>query len=128
MCENCNHRDDCINAVVNNEKSIWFTCPEAIKPTNRMKVFGCTTQLGYSGGIVLVAAHTIEEAFLIAASNEKIGYMFDWSDDDGYWTAPDGNIQHVTTDWYPLEKWREYPELTANVDHPQVILEESHEG
>lgn len=93
-----------------------------------MKVFGCTTQLGYSGGIVLVAANTIEEAFLLAASDEKIGYMFDWHDDEYHWTEPDGNIDHVDTNWYPFSAWREYPELTANVEHPRVILEESHEG
>ena len=93
-----------------------------------MKVFGCTPQLCYSGGIVLVAANTIEEAFLLAASDEKIGYLFDWHDDEWCWIPPDGNINHVSTHWYPLDKWREYPELTANVETPRVILEESHEG
>ena len=93
-----------------------------------MKVFGCTTRFGYSGGIVLVAANSIEEAFLIAATDDNTEYMFDWHDDDGFWTAPDGNINHVSSNWYPLEYWREYPELTANTDTPQVILEESHEG
>ena len=93
-----------------------------------MKVFGCTTQLGFTGGIVLVAANTIEEAFLLAASDKNIGYMFKWRDDEWHWIEPDGNIEHVSSDWYPFSAWREYPELTANVEYPEVILEESHSG
>ena len=42
-----------------------------------MKVFGCKCDMDYGGGLVLVAANNVEEAFLTAAMDEKVGYEFD---------------------------------------------------
>ena len=125
MCEDCKYYDRCINIVAQNKAKLSHTCPELAKP---IKVFGCTTQLSHSGGIVLVAARSVEEAFLTAAQCDKLEYLFDWHDEEGCWTPPDGNINRVSSDWYPLGDWKEYPLLSANVEHPRVILEESHEG
>lgn len=48
----------------------------------------------YGGGLVLVAANTKEEAFLTAAMDDKLSYLFDWADDNYMWCEPDGNINH----------------------------------
>lgn len=63
-----------------------------------MKVFYCKNQCSYSGGLILVAANTKEEAYLTAANDDKTSYLFDWADDDYMWCEPDGNINHVTSD------------------------------
>ena len=58
-----------------------------------MKVFGCRNQKSFGGGLVLVAANTKEEAYLLAAMNEELSYLFEWEIDDE-WCEPDGNIDH----------------------------------
>lgn len=88
-----------------------------------MKVFGCTTQLAYSGGIILVAANTIEEAFLIAATSRD-SYVFDWHNDENGWIEPDGNINHVSSDVFPFESWKEYNEICTNVTEPTLLISE----
>ena len=47
-----------------------------------MKVFACRNQHQYGGGLVLVAANTKEEAYLTAAMDDNLSYLFDWSDDN----------------------------------------------
>ena len=85
-----------------------------------MKVFGCRNQYSYGGGLVLVAANTKEEAYLTAAMDEKISYMFDWVGDD---ELPDWNINHCKSDEYPLEKWFESEHLSIDLTEPKVISE-----
>lgn len=41
-----------------------------------MKIFGCKNQWSYGGGLILVAANTKEEAYLTAAMNERLSYLF----------------------------------------------------
>lgn len=87
-----------------------------------MKVFACQRQGGYSGGLLIVAANTVEEAFLTAARHKPISYWFYWVDANG-WCEDDGNIRHLYSDYYPLSKFYEEPRLTADVTEPQVIAE-----
>ena len=89
-----------------------------------MKVFGCKNQWSYGGGLILVAASTKEEAYLIAACDDKTSYLFDWADDDCIWCEPDGNINHCTSDTYPLEKWYEVEHLFTDLFKPQIIVED----
>ena len=72
----------------------------------------------------MVAANTKEEAYLTTAMNDKTSYLFDWADDDYIWCEPDGNINHCTSDTYPLDKWREAEHLFTNLTEPQVIVED----
>ena len=78
-----------------------------------MKVFGCTREGGYSGGIILVAANSIEEA--LEAYRNDSDYDFDWNEYE------EGKIDYY---YYQPERWKEYPQLTYNGDKPCVILEE----
>ena len=88
-----------------------------------MKVFGCKCDMSYGGGLILVAANNVEEAFLTAAMDEKVCSMFDWADDDGIWCEPDGNINHCWSDVYPLGKWFEVEHLSTDLTESQVIIE-----
>lgn len=88
-----------------------------------MKVFGCKNQQSYGGGLVLVAADTREVAYLTAATDDKISYLFDWHDITG-WCVPDGNINHCTSDTYPINKWFEVKELKTSLSEPKVIIED----
>jgi len=88
-----------------------------------MKVFGCKCDMNYSGGIILVAANNVEEAFLTAAMDEKVGSMFDWADDDGIWCEPDGNINHCSSYVYPFDKWFEVEHLSTDFTEHKVIIE-----
>lgn len=88
-----------------------------------MKVFGCKVDMSYGGGLVLVAANNVEEAYLTAAMDEKVSYMFDWADDDYMWCEPDGNINHCRTSVYPLGKWFEVEHISTDLTEPQVIIE-----
>ena len=45
-----------------------------------MKVFGCTREGGYSGGIILVAANSIEEAIDVYRNDSD--YDYQWYEDE----------------------------------------------
>lgn len=89
-----------------------------------MKVFGCTMQGGYCGGIILVAANDKEEAFLTAAKDENIGHLFDWTTEYGGWAQPFSQDAKVRSDFFPLNKWKEYKHLATDYKKPTVILAE----
>lgn len=93
-----------------------------------MKVFYCPMSGGYSGGGIMVAAETKEQAFLTAARDKKTSYAFSWW--VGYWEYidDDGNIEHLHSDDYPLEEWREMEHLQTDLTEPQVILENGYNG
>ena len=80
-----------------------------------MKVFGCTRDGCYSGGIILVAANSIEEA--LEAYRNDSDYDCQWSEYE------EGKIDYY---YYQHERWKEYPQLTYNGDKPCVILEEGY--
>lgn len=89
-----------------------------------MKVFMCKRQAGYSGGLAVVAANSVEEAFRTFFEDEDYEWMAEKYDDDTYEYTDD------CTQWrsydYPLEKWFECKVLTANVDKPCVIMEDGY--
>lgn len=89
-----------------------------------MKVFCCKNQQSYGGGLILVAANTKEEAYLTAAMDDKTSYLFDWVDDDYMWSEPDGDINHCSSDTYPLNKWFEVEHLRTDLPEPQIIIED----
>lgn len=77
----------------------------------KMKVFINVRCGSYSGGMILVAANTKEEA--IKAFREDKDY--DWM-----WYEIDDKIDDM---YYGENGWMESTVLTANVDTPQVIAE-----
>lgn len=80
-----------------------------------MKVFGCIREGCYAGGIILVAANSIEEAIDVFRNHSDYDCLW-YEDEDGY----------LYCDYYPFKKWREYPQLSYNGDTPCVILEEGY--
>ena len=85
-----------------------------------MKVFMCQRQGSYSGGLVVVAANSAEEAFKTFAEDDIYDWMVNKCDEDY-------NLTDDFTKWhsyyYPLKKWFLCGSLTANVDKPCVIME-----
>lgn len=82
-----------------------------INNNEKMKVFINVRCGSYSGGMILVAANTKEEA--IKAFREDKDY--DWM-----WYEIDDKIDDM---YYGENGWMESTVLTANVDTPQVIAE-----
>ena len=70
-----------------------------------MKVFGCKRNGGYSGGLIIVAANSLNEAFETFAKD----YRYRWM-----------------TNIYPRCDWFVITELTANVDTPRIIDEDGY--
>ena len=79
-----------------------------------MKALACTREGSYTGGIILVAANSIEEA-LEAYRNDS---DYDWQ----WYEYEEGKIDL----YYEPKRWKEYPQLTYNGDKPCVILEEGY--
>ena len=92
-----------------------------------MKVFGCKTSLPYSGGVILVAANNIDEAFKTMIEDNSCKYLWESYNADG-WCEPNAENAIISSDWYPKDKWQEFTELSCNCDKPKVIIEDSHEG
>ena len=90
-----------------------------------MKVFACKRQMSYSGGLILVAAPTKEEAFMTAVKS-PLNYLFKMFGKDGYYVSDPEEAETITTDYYPLEDWYEIENLTAQVSKPQVIEEDGY--
>ena len=89
-----------------------------------MKVFMCQRQGGYSGGLAVVAANSVKEAFKTFFEDKDYEWMVekydyeigDYIDDYTEWYS----------DYYPIDKWFECKVLTANVDKPCVIMEDGY--
>lgn len=91
-----------------------------------MKVYGATREGIYAGGVILVAADSVEEAFATAALSKHTSWMFYWVDKDGFMTTPKGDGAKLSCPAYPFEKWKEIQHLSWEGDCPQVILEDSY--
>lgn len=89
-----------------------------------MKVFGCKRNGGYSGGLIIVAANNLNEAFETFAKNDRYEWMIEWFDFDTGKIIDD--VTKVDSYIYPRDDWFEIPELVANVDSPRIILEDGH--
>lgn len=91
-----------------------------------MKVFGAKRTGGYSGGVIMVAAHSLEEAIKVAATNEQTRWMFDWIDEEGKWAYEGAPGARMVSDYYPYENWQEFPQLEYLGNEPCVIIEDGH--
>ena len=80
-----------------------------------MKVFGCTREGNYTGGIILVAANSIEEA--LEAYRNDSDYDYQW------YEYEEDKIDYL---YYEPKRWKEYPQLEYKGDKPCVILEEGY--
>ena len=83
-----------------------------------MKVFANYRSGGYSGGVILVAANSAEEAHKAFHENEYLKWM--WNDIN--WENP----PYVEDLYYKPDGWKEMPMLEAHVDKPQVLTEAGH--
>lgn len=83
-----------------------------------MKVWKNTMSGGYRGGMILVAANSAEEAHETFHADPELNYM--WTNYS--WEEP----PYISDEYYYPDGWKEMPELTANVDKPQVIVESSY--
>lgn len=80
-----------------------------------MKVFANYRDVGYSGGMILVAANSAEEAHKAFHDDKRFDYMWtDWN-----WEEP----PYVEDYYYTPDRWKEMPMLEAHVDAPQVLAE-----
>ena len=86
-----------------------------------MKVYGAKRYQGYSGGVMLVAANSLEEALLTAASDPDSEWIFHWYDED--YNDHQGDLKYLASDVYPMENWFEVNGLSWNGDKPTVIIE-----
>lgn len=80
-----------------------------------MKVWANYRNGGYSGGMILVAANSAEEAHDAFHKDENYSYMF------SVWNEPNG--VYVSDEYYYRDGWKQLPMLEANVDKPQVLAE-----
>ena len=88
-----------------------------------MKVFACRRQGSYSGGVILVAANTVSEAFHIASKEPSIDWMFEWIDKDGFVSYEGAEDATLVSHYYPFADWFVMEELSINVTEPKVIIE-----
>lgn len=88
-----------------------------------MKVFMCKRQCGYSGGLAVVAANSVEEAFKTFFEDNDYNWMAYKYDED---YNPTDDFTKWRSDYYPIEKWLECKALTAYVDKPCVIMEDGY--
>lgn len=92
-----------------------------------MKVFMCQRQMDYSGGLAVVAANSVEEAFKVFFEDEDYDWMVrKWVHTDEYTKEYTADSTKWNSDYYPKEKWFECKALTANVDKPCVIMEDGY--
>jgi hypothetical protein len=89
-----------------------------------MKVFMCKRQYGYSGGLAVVAANSVKEAFKTFFEDEDYWWMVDMYDEET--NAFTNDFTKWRSDYYPIENWFECKVLTANVDKPCVIMEDGY--
>lgn len=80
-----------------------------------MKVFVNYRDGGYSGGLILVAANSVEEAHKTFHSDKDLYWMWD----NITWENP----PYVEDHYYQPDGWKEMPMLEAHVDTPQVLAE-----
>lgn len=80
-----------------------------------MKVFYCPMSQPWSGGGLMVAAPTKEEAIKAFMDNKGLNWL--WEKDE------DGNYK---SDNYPASKWIEIEDLEYKGDKPCVINEDGY--
>lgn len=82
----------------------------------------CKRTGGYSGGLAVVAANSVEEAFKTFFEDKDYAWM-----KYNYEIGKDmDDFTNWRSDYYPIESWFECKVLTANVDKPCVIMEDGY--
>lgn len=89
-----------------------------------MKVFGAKRTEIYSGGIILVAANSLEDAILAVSKDTKVSWMFSWWDIE--LKEHVGDLKYMKSYYYPLENWEEIKHLTWDGDEPTIIIEDGY--
>ncbi len=79
----------------------------------KLKVYGCHTDDGYRGGLIIVAAPNKRQAFLTAVSSKQTRWLF-----GKYWDSDDWE-----SEIFPFEKWKELNHLQTDLTEPQIISE-----
>lgn len=86
-----------------------------------LKLFAAKRFCGYCGGLIVVAANDIEEAYEVykkwAIDNAKSWIYDRYEDCDG---------QSDITNQYPRETWYEIPDVKVICDAPRVIDEDGY--
>ena len=80
-----------------------------------MKVFCCRNQYPYGGGIIMVAANSMEEAFSVAAKDKDVRWEF-YETESG----------KPASDIYPISEWYEEERLSSGLTEPTVIVENNY--
>lgn len=80
-----------------------------------MKVWINKRSGGYSGGMILVAANSAEEAHKVFHADPFLKWMWD----NASWESQTS----IDDYYYRPEGWEEMPMLEAHVDTPQVLDE-----
>ena len=103
-----------------------FRIQEGTKKRKDMRVFACSRQGGWEGGIILVAADSKNEAFAVAARDKDTFVHFQFFDKKGRYVESADQAATIKSKTYPIECWYQIKELSADVDKPKVILDEGY--
>lgn len=85
-----------------------------------MKVFMNKRQGAYSGGMILVAANSAQEAHELCLNSDELEYVY-WE-----WASKAKGTKTVSFYQYSLDNWQEVPNLWYAGVNPCVIAEEGY--
>ena len=88
-----------------------------------MKVWMNKRQGDYTGGLLLVAANSAEEAHKLCLNSENMGYIY-W--EDGYEYKTDKYFEKPAYNCYKWDEWQEVPNLLYDGVNPCIIAEEGY--
>ena len=88
-----------------------------------MKVFMNKRQGDYTGGLLLVAANSVQEAHELCLNSEDMEYVY-W--EDGYDYDTDKHFKMPAYNCYDWEGWEEVPNLYYAGVKPCIIAEEGY--
>lgn len=90
-----------------------------------MKVWMNKIQTDYTGGLLLVAANSAQEAHKLCLNSDKLEYVY-WEE---YWNEDREDEDYGCTEdevFYPHDGWQEVPNLEYHGEIPCVIAEEGY--
>lgn len=88
-----------------------------------MKVFMNKRQGDYTGGLLLAAANSAEEAHELCLNSENMEYIY-W--EDGYEYETDKHFKMPAYNCYKWDEWQEVPNLWYAGVKPCIIAEEGY--
>lgn len=84
----------------------------------KLNLFACKRNCRYSGGLIVVAAHDIEEAYNLYKEYGEKECLVSFYDD--------GEEVLESYNEYPRQEWYQIPDITVECDSPQVIDEDGY--